>query len=173
MHIINFLLAILLPYITLFSKLAPPETIPIYFFSEEAAFAAGELGVIIFYWAGFLRNYVARGIITERQYFSYAAGILVFMCVSKIIFTLPYTWITDIFAFGLGVLSQSSGQTTSRRSLIVLIVLSVIIGTYSAFILLGMAWFGFAPIAYYHYKDLLNIYIYDFWYTMKAIIASI
>ncbi len=73
MHIINFLVAICLPYISLFSKLAPPETIPTYFFSEEAAFVAGEFGAIVFYWAGFLRNFVARGKITEKQYFSYAS----------------------------------------------------------------------------------------------------
>ncbi len=100
MHVINFCLAIFLPYISLFSKLAPPETIPVYFFSDEAAFVAGEFGAIIFYWAGFLRNNVVRGTLTERRYFAIAAAILVFMCVSKIIFTLPYIWITSIFAFG-------------------------------------------------------------------------
>jgi hypothetical protein len=171
MHIINFLLAIFLPYITLFSKLAPPETIPHYFSSEEAAFVAGEFGVIIFYWAGFLRNYVIRGVMTERQYFSAAAGVLVFMCASKIVFTLPYTWITDIFAFGLGVLSQSSGQRTSKRSLWLLIGLSAIIFAYSTFVLLGMAWLGFEPLGYEHYKDLMQIYAYDIWYMLKSIFA--
>lgn len=171
MHVINFLFAIFLPYITLFSKLAPPETIPYYFASEEAAFLAGEFGVIVFYWAGFLRNYVMRGVLTERQYFSAAAGILAFMCLSKIIFTLPYTWITDIFAFGLGVLSQSSGQRTSQRSLILLIVFSVIIFGYSTIVLLGMAWLGFEPLGHQHYKDLMQIYLYDIWYMLKSLFS--
>ena len=169
MHIINFLFAIFLPYISLFSKLAPPETIPYYFASDEAAFFAGQFGVVIFYWAGFLRSYVIRGILTERQYFSAAAGVLIFMCVSKIVFTLPYTWITDIFAFGLGVLSQSSGQRTSERSLIVLIALSVLILGYSTIVLLGMAWLGFEPLGSQHYKDLIQIYAYDIWYMLKSI----
>ncbi len=171
MHIINFLFAIFLPYITMFSKLAPPETIPYYFASDEAAFVAGEFGVIIFYWAGFLRHYVISGIMTERQYFSAAAGVLVFMCISKIVFTLPYAWITDIFAFGLGVLSQSQGQRTSKRSLWLLIVLSAIIFAYSTFVLIGMAWLGFEHLGYDHYKDLIQIYSYDIWYMIKSIFS--
>lgn len=173
MHIINFCLAIFLPYISLFSKLAPPETIPVYFFSDEAAFVAGEFGVIIFYWAGFLRNYIARGTLTERRYFAIAAAVLVFMCASKIIFTLPYTWITSIFAFGLGVLSLSGGQTTGKKSMLFLIIASIIILGYSTFILIGMAWFGFQPISYYHYKDIIQIYIYDAWFLVKSAIASL
>jgi hypothetical protein len=173
MHVINFFLAIFLPYISLFSKLAPPETIPIYFFSDEAAFVAGEFGAIVFYWAGFLRNYVARGTLTERRYFGYAAAVLIFMCASKIIFTLPYTWITGIFAFGLGVLSLSGGQTTGKKSMIFLIVLSLIILGYSTFILVGMAWFGFQPIAYYHYKEIIQIYLYDAWFSVRSAIAAL
>ncbi len=169
MHILNFLIAILLPYISLFSKLAPPETIPTYFFSDEAAFVAGEFGAVVFYWAGFLRNFVARGRITERKYFLYAGALLVFMCASKIIFTLPYTWITDIFAFGLGVLSLSAGQTLGKYSVWALIVLSAIILSYTTFILIGMAWFGFHPTAYYEYKDLIQIYLYDYWHQLKAL----
>ena len=120
----------------MFSKLAPPETIPLYFFSDEAAFMAGEFGAVTFYWAGFLRNYVARGTMTERRYFGLAAIVLVFMCSSKIVFTLPYTWITSIFAFGLGVLSCSGGQTIGRKSLIFLIAISVIVISYATFILI-------------------------------------
>lgn len=173
MHVINFLLAIFLPYISLFSKLAPPETIPSYFFSDEAAFVAGEFGAIVFYWAGFLRNYVARGTLTERSYFGIAAAVLIFMCASKIIFALPYIWITSIFAFGLGVLSLSGGQTTGKKSMIFLIALSLIIICYSSFILIGMAWFEFQPMSYYHYQDIIQIYIYDAWFTVRSAIASL
>lgn len=168
MHIINFFIAIFLPYITLFSKLAPPETIPHYFASEEAAFLAGEFGVVVFYWAGFLRHYVLRGSITERQYFQAATFMLLFMCVSKIIFTLPYTWITNIFAFGFGVLSHSPGQRTSKRSLMVLIVLSALIFLYSSLVLIGLAWLGFEPLGFQHYKYLLEIYTYDILYMLKS-----
>ncbi len=173
MHVINFFLAIFLPYISLFSKLAPPETIPGYFFSEEAAFVAGEFGAIVFYWAGFLRNYVARGTLTERRYFGLAAAVLIFMCASKIIFTLPYTWITSIFAFGLGVLSLSGGQAIGKKSMIFLIALSLIIVAYTTFILLGMAWFGFQPNSYYHYQDIIQIYVYDMWFSVRSAIASL
>lgn len=169
MHIINFLVAICLPYITLFSKLAPPETIPAYFFSDEAAFVAGEFGAVVFYWAGFLRNYVARGKISERQYFSIVAALLAFMCISKIIFTLPYTWITDIFAFGLGVLSISSGQTVAKYSLWFLVGVSIIILSFSTFILLGMAWFDFQPTSYYEYIDLIQIYLYNWWHIAASL----
>ncbi|HSX19888.1 MAG TPA: hypothetical protein VLG38_02040, partial [Gammaproteobacteria bacterium] len=124
---------------------------------------------VVFYWAGFLRNFVARGRITERKYFLYAGALLVFMCASKIIFTLPYTWITDIFAFGLGVLSLSAGQTLGKYSVWALIVLSAIILSYTTFILIGMAWFGFHPTAYYEYKDLIQIYLYDYWHQLKAL----
>jgi hypothetical protein len=172
MHIINFLIAIFLPYISLFSKLAPPETIPAYFFSSEAAFLASEFTAIVFYWAGFVRNYVARGTVNERQYFGWAAVVLVFMCITKIIFTLPYTWITDIFAFGLGVLSVSSGQTVSKKSLYVLMILSAIIGGYAAFILIGMAWFDFTATAYYHYQELIKVYLYSGWHKVKALFPS-
>lgn len=168
MHVINFLIAICLPYVSLFSRLAPPETIPTYFFSDEAAFVGAELGAVVFYWAGFARNFVARGNITEKRYFSLAALVLVFICGSKIIFTLPYSWITNIFAFGLGVLSVSAGQAVSKKSLFFIAVLSTIILIYSAFILIGMAWFGFRPAEYYHYKDLMQTYIYNWWHDLRA-----
>ncbi len=163
MHIINFLVAIILPYISLFSKLAPPETIPAYFFSEEAAFIAGEFGAIVFYWAGFLRNYVARGKLNEREYFVGAAILLAFMCATKIIFTLPFTWITNIFAFGLGVLSLSSGQTLDKYTLIIMGVISVIILAFTTFVLIGMAWFGLQPTSYYEYFELIQMYAQEFW----------
>lgn len=171
MHIINFLLAVFLPYISLFSKLAPPETIPAYFFSEEAAFVAGEFGAVIFYWAGFLRHYVATGNITERKYFFSVAMVLAFMCVSKIIFTLPYTWITDIFAFGLGVLSISAGQVVGKKTMVLMIIISSIILAYSVFILIGLAWFSFHPSDFYRYRDLIQMYIHNMWIQTKYLLT--
>lgn len=172
MHILNFLIAIFLPYISIFSKLAPPATIPVYFFSDEAAFLAGEFGAIVFYWAGFLRNYVARGNLTEQRYFGYAALVLIFMCLSKIIFTLPYTWITNIFAFGLGVLSMSAGQSIGSKSMILLIAASAFILAFSTFLLIGMAWFNFHPMSYYEYRALIQIYIYDYWQQFRALLKG-
>ncbi len=161
MHFINFIVAICLPYITLFSRLAPPSTIPVYFYSDEGAFVAGEFGAIIFYWAGLLRNFVERGVMSDRQYFTIATLVLIFICGSKIIFTMPYSWITNIFAFGLGVLSLTRGQTLGKKTLVIIVVMSIIILAFSTFILLGMAWFGFQPISYYHYRDLIHTYIFD------------
>lgn len=157
MYLLNFLIAIILPYISLFSKLAPPETIPVYFFSEEAAFVASEFCAIVFFWAGFFRNTVAAGKLTEKQYFSLATFVLVFMCVSKIIFVLPCTWITSMFSFGLGVLSVNEGEQRLAGKLKILIVIaSIIILSYSTFILIGMAWFHFTPKDYYYYQLLIS-----------------
>jgi len=159
MYLINFLIAVFLPYISLFSKLAPPETIPVYFFSDEAAFVASEFYAMVFYWAGFLRNNVAEGRMTERRYFTYATIVLVFMCGSKIIFALPATWITSMFAFGLGVLSVNAGEQRFAGKLRIIIVsLSLIILSYSTFILIGMAWFNFTPKDYYYYQLLVIEY---------------
>ena len=144
MHILNFLLAIFLPYISLFSKLAPPETIPTYFFSDEAAFLAGEFGAIVFYWAGFLRNYVARGTLRSGIILAMPLWFSILMCFSKIIFTLPYTWITDIFAFGLGVLSVSAGQSIGIKSLVFLSAISVVVLAISTF--LRLVWLGLTSI---------------------------
>jgi len=153
MYLLNFLIAIFLPYISLFSKLAPPETIPIYFFSDEAAFVASEFCAIVFYWAGFLRNTVSSGKMTEQRYFALATVVLIFMCVSKIIFALPETWITSMFTFGLGVLSVNDGEQNLTGKLKILIVcISIIIFSYSTFILIGMAWFHFTPKDYYYYQ---------------------
>lgn len=154
MHFLNFLVAIILPYITLFSKLAPPEAVPGYFFSEEAAFVAGEFYAVVFYWAGFLRNFIrARGW-TDRRYFFVASAVLLFIGVSKIIFALPYTWITSIFAFGLGVLSVTPGQSVRRIPLALVVMASLVILSFSTFILIGMAWRGFTPTDYYYYRNL-------------------
>lgn len=153
MYLLNFLIAIFLPYISLFSKLAPPETIPVYFFSEEAAFMSSEFYAIVFYWAGFLRNSVSAGKITEQRYFALATLVLVFMCLSKIIFALPQTWITSMFSFGLGVLSVNPGEQNLTGNLKIFIVcISIIIFSYSTFILIGMAWFHFTPKDYYYYQ---------------------
>ncbi len=173
MHVLNFLIAILLPYMTFFSKLAPPETVPPYFFSEEGAFVAGEFGAIVFYWAGFLRNTVAAGKMSEQKYFALAAITLLFICASKIIFTLPFSWITSIFAFGLGVLSMPSGQSIGKTSMIIMITISVIIFSYSTFILLGMAWFDFKPTDYYLYKELIQEYIYEGWHSIRYLFKKV
>lgn len=173
MHIINFLIAICLPYFTLLSKLAPPDTIPLYFYSDEAAFLGGEFGAVVFYWAGYLRNVIARGKMSERQYFIGAAVLLIFMCATKIIFTLPYSWITNIFAFGLGVLSLSAGQTVGKYSILVIAICSVIILSYSTFILIGMAWFGFGPTAYYEYVEIIQIHAYEYWHQLMTLIRDL
>lgn len=156
MYIINFLIAIFLPYITLFSKLAPPDTVPAYFFSEQGAFVAGEFWAVVFYWAGFLRNTVSKGAMTERRYFSLATLLLVFIIASKIIFTLPFAWITTLCAFGLGVLSTPYGQQNINPiARVLMIVTSLVLLGYSTFILIGMAWFDFSPTDYYYYRALI------------------
>lgn len=168
MHVINFLVAIFLPYISFFSTLSPPGTVPPYFYSETGAFVAGEFGAVVFFWAGFLRNSVQSGKLSEQKYFAMAALMLFFICASKIIFTLPMSWITSMFAFGLGVLAMPRGQSVGKKSLIVLYILSAIIFLYSTFILLGMAWFDFEPQDYYYYKNLILDFIYQSWHMFKS-----
>jgi len=165
MYLLNFIIAILSPCFG-FYRISPQGTVPAYFFSDEGAFVAAEFGVVVFYWAGYLRNLVRDGNMTERLYFILASSLLVFMCASKIIFTLPYTWITSIFAFGLGVLSMQEGQQGMRGWLeVVIISASIIIAGFCSFILIGMAWFNFSPTAYFYYK----ILIVEFFHNITAV----
>lgn len=159
MHILNFIIAMILPYIGIFSKLAPPEAVPWYFFADETAFISGEFYAIVFYWAGFLRNYVDATGLTERKYFAIATLVLVYIIFSKIIYVLPYTWVTSMFSFGLGVLSATKGQTIGRFSLWLMIAISIFIVVFSNYILIGMAWFGFTPADYYYYRNLITGWI--------------
>lgn len=156
MYLLNFIIAICLPYVTFLSRLAPPDTVPIYFFSDEAAFLAGELYAVIFYWGGYLRNRVARGQMSEQQYFALATLALIYLSVSKILFALPFTWITTMFAFGLGVLSAPSGQQNMSKYLSVpMLLVSLFIFGFTSYLLIGMGWFGFTSSDYYFYKNLL------------------
>lgn len=156
MHVLNFLVTLILPYVSLFNNLRPPGSIPEYFLSDEAAFLAGEFYVLIFYWAGFLRNSVDRGALSERMYFTITFSTLIFICASKIVFALPYTWIISAFAFGLGVLSVTRGQWVGKVSLTLMIITSVIVIAFTGYILIGMAWFGYTPQDYYYYTALLE-----------------
>lgn len=153
MHLLNFLLVICLPYVSFLNKLIPPDVIPKYFLHPDAAFYAGEFCAILFYWAGYLRNLVMLGKMSERTYFLLSFSALVFMCASKIIFALPYTWIISIFAFGLGVLSVPRGRGVNKITMFLIVVTSLIIFSYSTFILIGMAWF---PKDYLQYKFLID-----------------
>ena len=139
----------------------PPGTVPVYFFSPEAAYVASEFCAVVLFWAGFLRNSVRDGRLSERQYFAIGFLVIIFLCASKIIFTLPYTWIISIFAFGLGVLSAPEGQGLTKKSMLLVILFSVIILAYTAFILIGLAWFDFKPTYYYYYKILLEDKMWD------------
>lgn len=166
MHVINFLVAIFLPFVSLLNKFRPPDVVPIYFDSPEAAFIAGEFCAVVFFWAGFWRNLVRSGKITERHYFLLTFAILVFMCASKIIFVLPFTWIISMFAFGLGVLATPSGQGVAKKSLWLIILMSIIIVGYSSFILIGLAWFNFNNTDYYYYQLLIEQSIEDFFHSL-------
>jgi hypothetical protein len=133
----------------------PDGSIPDYFLSDEAAFLAGQFYVIVFYWAGFLRNLVDSGSLSERFYFGLLFVTLIIMCISKIVFALPYTWVISTFAFGLGVLSLTRGQGVGKISLSLMVIISLGMVVYSGFILVGMAWFDFTTADYYYYRDLL------------------
>lgn len=156
MHVLNFLVTILLPYVSLFNNLRPPDSIPDYFLSDAAALMAGEFYVIVFFWAGLLRNLVDSGDLSERMYFGMTFTVLIFMCLSKIVFALPYTWIISTFAFGLGVLSATSGQGIGKISLSLMLIISAFVLAFSGFILIGMAWLGFTPATYEHYVAILQ-----------------
>jgi hypothetical protein len=156
MLILNFLIVILIPYFSFLNKLTPPDTIPIYFDSNEAAFVAGEFFAVAFFWAGFLRNRVYSGELSEQHYFGISFLMLIFICASKIIFTMPFAWIISMFAFGLGVLAAPEGQTITERSVLLVKIISVLIFFYATFILIGMAWFNFNPSDYYYFKLLMH-----------------
>lgn len=164
MLILNFLLALAMPYFSVLNKLIPPDTIPVYFNSPEAAFVAGEFFSIIFFWAGFLRNAVAAGELGEQRYFLESFIVLIFICASKIIFAMPYAWIIAMFSFGLGVLSAPAGQTLGSGSLLFVRIISVLVFSYSTFVLIGMAWFEFTASDYYLFK----LYMHDFFSRIPA-----
>lgn len=156
MHIINFLITILLPYLSFLTVLRPDGSIPDYFLNDNAAFMAGEFYVIVFFWAGLLRNMVSRRVITERFYFGLTFTVLILMCLSKIVLALPYTWIISSFAFGLGVLSATRGQSVGKISLSLMILISLLLLGFSGFILIGMAWFDFNDATYNYYVNLIH-----------------
>lgn len=168
MYILNFLAVILLPYIGFLYKLAPPRTVPVYFYSEEASFLAGQFCVVVFFWAGYLRNMIPLNKLTEQRYFILLGMLLLFMCVSKIIFVLPLTWVMSMLAFGLGILSMSNGQTMAGKGLWVLVGISLFILACSTALLIGMGWFGLRPESYHYYKFLLWNTIDDTWDLLTA-----
>lgn len=167
MLILNFLITIILPYFSVFNKITPPGAIPIYFNSAEAAFVSGEFFTILFFWAGFLRNSIESGEISEKQYFITSFIVLLFACASKIIFTIPYAWIISMFAFGLGVLAAPRGQSITKRSLLFVKILSILIISYTTFILIGMGWFKFTPSDYYYYKFMMHDEMFKFINLLK------
>lgn len=156
MHILNFLITILIPFVSPLAMLRPEDSLPYYFSSPQAQFIGAEFFVVIMYWAGLLRNPVIHGVISERTYFAITILTLIFVCISKIIFILPAAWIMSIFAFGLGVLSASNGQVLGYKSIIVLAIASLLILAFAAFNLIGLAWFDFKPSDYYYYQILLK-----------------
>lgn len=159
MHVLNFLIAILLPYVTLFSKLGPTGLVPGYFFSNEAAFVASEFGAIVFYWAGFLRDSVDAGRMTEQQYWARLTLLFIFMVASKIIYALPYFWFTGLVACGLGFLSTTPGQTRGKKSMAFLVLVSLGMLGFCTYILIGMAWFNFTAADYHYYKMIVFDFI--------------
>ena len=162
MHIINFFIAIIMPFMTIIGELGPVSIVPDYFASDTAIFLAGEFAAIICYWAGYLRYTVKEGNLSERGYVGIFGFIFILMCVSKLIFLLPYMWFISILAFGLGNLSTTEGQTRGRLSLTILSLISLIVFSYATFILLGMAWLGWGPEKYYYFQQMLPYYVSDF-----------
>jgi|GEM_PF-6632937 len=169
MHIINFLLAIFIPYFSLFHRIGPTGVIPSYFFSREAAFISSLFAALVFYWAGFLRYKVEYKKWTEKDYFILLAIVLIFFLVSKIILAYPYYWVASIFAYGLGWLSVSYGQVQAKIPLRISILLSLVLLAFSGFILIGMAWFNFTPKDYYYYKFLVYDFIQSTWNYLEEL----
>ncbi len=154
MHIINFLIAIFIPYFSLFHRIGPTGIVPTYFFSREAAYLSSLGGSIVFFWLGYLRYKVEDGKWTELRYFTLFGVFLAFSFVSKLVLTLPYAWFNLIVGFGMGWLSIAYGQRYGKSIYVLTLASTYFIGL-SLFILLGMAWFDLEPEDYYLYKNYL------------------
>jgi hypothetical protein len=151
MHILNFCFAIFIPFMN-FLRLWDPilDFVPSYFASSEAGFLASLLGAIIFFWAGLLRNNLnTQDGISERQYWVLFGLIFLIIIITKIIYAIPYIWITGSAGFFLGWMAITPGQASSKISISIIAVISVIISIYCIVILSWFAWFNLDPIQYY------------------------
>ena len=159
MHVLNLLLAFTIPYFTIFQKISPEGLLPIYFQSLEATFMGCEFFSLTFYWLGFLRVKVDGGKWSEMKYFTLFGLVLFFIFTSKFVLLLSAVWFSAITGYGLGWISVSYGQRYSKISISILAIFSLIIISFAIFILIGMAWYDFAPADYYFYKNYIPDYI--------------
>lgn len=153
MHIINFFIALLLPWVGLLGFFGPTDNlVPEYFASTDAYLLAAILAAIIGFWLGFLRNFVGyNGKLSETRYHLLLWFLLIFFIASKIMYALPHMWFCGVVGYILGVFAVPKGQVVGKYSVSVLVTISVPFLLYFSFILSYFAWFGYKPSKFYYY----------------------
>ncbi len=153
MYIINFFIALIIPWLGLFGFFGPTESlVPAYFASEEAELMSAILGAVCGFWLGFLRNFVGyNGKISEVSYQCVLWALLILFVITKIIYAVPHMWFSAGVGFFLGVFAVSKGDAVGKYSVSFMAIISLILFVYLGFILTGLAWFGFNTAAAYYY----------------------
>ena len=162
MHIINFFICLWLPYLASYGFFGPTQNlVPDYFANADVTWIAAELGAVLGFWLGLLRNFVGyNSRMNEMGYQKLLWSIVLIMLVSKIIFAVPHRWFTGLVSFFLGVLAISKSQAVGKFSISIMAIVSTVIISYFSFVLVMIAWFKSSPSIFYYYiilaKDFLR-----------------
>ena len=164
MHIINFFIALLIPWLSLLGFFGPTSNfVPVYFANQEAGLMAAIFGSICGFWLGFLRNFVGyNGKISDTSYHKILWSLLLLFIFTKIMYAVPHMWFSGIVDFILGVFAVPGGQTVSKGSIWFISLISLITFGYLGFLLTEFAWFGYNSSKFYYYIFLGVEYLKDF-----------
>lgn len=161
MYIINFVIAITLPFIPLLKWLQPMyDLVPPELNSNQIAFVASELGAILGFWMGLLRNFVGGGQkLTEQKYWGMVFFGFIFILASKIILVFAFMWFNGLIGFLFGWFALGSDQQPGKYIYWAMKVISILMGTFCVYMLIGYAWFNFTTETYYLHLLQLRDYI--------------
>jgi hypothetical protein len=164
MHIINFFIALIIPWIGLLGFFGPTcSLVPPYFANDEIGLIAAIFGAICGYWLGFFRNFVGySGKLSEVSYQGLLWGVLLLFVVTKIIYAVPHMWFSCPVGFILGVFGVSKELAVGKYSLWFIAIISIILFGYFGFILTGCAWFDYNMSKFYYFIFIGLEYIKDY-----------
>ena len=172
MHIINFFISLLIPWIGLLGFFGPTYSlVPPYFANEEIGLIAAIFGAVCGFWLGFLKNFVGyNGKLSEMFYQKLLWGLLLLFVVTKIIYAVPHMWFSAVVGFILGAFSISNESTVGKYSLWFIAIISIVVFGYLGFILTGCALFNYNMSKFYYFIFFGIEYIKDYIYSAMSII---
>lgn len=164
MYIINFLVALVIPWIGLLGFFGPTYyLVPDYFANETISLIASIFGAICGFWFGFLRNFVGySGRLSEIFYQKLLWGTLLLLVITKIIYALPHMWYSSTVGFILGFFSISRELSVGKYQILIMAILSMILLIYLGFILIGCAWFNYDMSKFFYFIFLGTEYLKDY-----------